>query len=138
MRHRMMFVLGLAATIFPGHGVAQSSQKTVLFPLTMQGTMKTIGPETKFTIVFRNVGVAPVENVCIREAGIYILSRRFSPPFEIRRITPGKQFTLTAWVRGNVFPKPNECLIGVHASYRYQGKTIWTFLKSPRDGESGG
>lgn len=137
MRSWMMFVLGLAATIFPGHGVTQSSQKTVLFPLTIQGTMKTIGPETKFTIVFRNIGETPVESVCIREAGIYILSRRFNPPYEIRRIAPGKQFTLTVWVRGNVFPAPDECLVGVHASYRYQRKLIWTFIKPPLDRRSG-
>ncbi|MCC7228992.1 MAG: hypothetical protein IT203_01265 [Fimbriimonadaceae bacterium] len=134
----MMFVLGLAATIFPRHGIAQSSQRSVLFPLAIQGTMKTIGPETKFTIVFRNVGSEPVESVCIQEAGLYILSRRFNPPYEIRRIAPGKQFSVTAWARGNVFPTPDACLVGVHASYRYLGKTIWLFLKSPRDRQSGG
>jgi hypothetical protein len=96
--------------------------------LWISGSAVQDGLSTKYSIAFRNMSREQVTDICVKEAGVAIHSRTFSPGFLLPAIAPGRTHTLNVWIRGNISPIPEACQIGVRATYRVGSRTYYTFL----------
>ena len=132
MKPVSMFMV-VAIALLSGTGAGQGRQ-TVSYgsPLQIRGSASIDGLYTKYTFDLRNVTEQVVREVYVKEAGVYIQSRRLDPNFYIKSISPGKSFKLNVWVRGNIAPLPEPEEIGMTACYYFGTQKIWTSVPSPQ------
>src|SRR6185369_6033656 len=90
--------LGLLLSAF-----ANAGQQKVWYgqPLAVDASLSVVGPDTKYTVTFKNRGNLTVTDLKVQRVGISILYRDFCPAYYIPSIKPGKTYTLSVYCRGH-------------------------------------
>lgn len=125
MKALTFLILGLAATGLAGQQFHGN-------PLLVSGTYVTKNSQTTYTITLQNITNAPVTDIQIKRAGIWIHSHSYRPVWRLPDIPAKGKKVITVTIRGTVSGLVDPCMIGVEATLRHGKSKTAIALPQPK------